>query len=136
MCKDALGDFSLSGKNIAATHVNIAILYMRAGDYENADIHYKKAITLKPKISEAYISMAANHIYQGEYDAAVKAVDIGINLGTEKLPEALYNRAIAYDRLEKYSLAYKDLKRALSIRPDWDAAINALGNYEVVSKPG
>jgi hypothetical protein len=52
------------------------------------------------------------------------------------MPEALYNRAIAYDRLDEFSLAYKDLKEALVLRPDWDVALKAINNYEVVPKPG
>ena len=136
ICKKALLDFSLTPDNKAATHINTAILYMRSGNYVEANGHYQKAITLRPKISEAYISLAANYIYQGEFEAAIKAVNIGIDLGTEKMPEALYNRAIAYDNLENYSAAYKDLKQVLALRPDWDAAIRAIDNYEVTAAPG
>jgi len=136
LCEDALLDFNLQGDNEAATHINTAILYMRRGDYSDADKHYQKAIDLRPKISEAYISIAANYIYQGEYQAAITAVTTGIDLGTEKMPEALYNRAMAYDRLEKYTLAYKDLKQALTLKPDWEDAMKAISRYDVVSKPG
>ena len=136
LCEEALAEETLLGDNEAATHINTAILYMRRGDYTDADRHYNEAIALRPKLSEAYISQAANHIYQGDYDAAVKAVTTGIDLGTDKMPEALYNRAIAYDRLENYTLAYKDLKQALVLRPDWEDAVKAISRYDVVSKPG
>ena len=136
LCEEALSEEPLIGKNRAATHINTAILYMRSEAYAEAQSHFNEAISLKPELPEAYISLAANHIYQGDYAAAIDAVTIGIDLGTEKMPEALYNRAIAYDRLEQYSLAYKDLKQALVLKPDWEDAIKALSRYDVVTKPG
>jgi len=136
LCETALATEVLTGTNEAATHINTAILHMRSGDYSKADMHYNEAITLRPKLSEAYISHAANHIFQGNYEAAVKSVTTGIELGTDKMPEALYNRAIAYDRLKQYTLAYKDLKQALALRPDWDDAVKAISRYDVVSRPG
>jgi len=50
------------------------------------------------------------------------------------MPEALYNRAIAYDRLQNYKGAYKDLKQALVLRPDWEPAMNLLSGYQVTTR--
>ena len=134
-CEAALLELNLSNKDIAATHVNLGVLLMRKGDHAKAKTHYARAIDMRPKLSEAYINYAASLIYTGEYSLAVTAVDTAIELGTEKMPEALYNRAIAYDRLQNYKGAYKDLKQALALRPEWPPAIDLLSGYQVTSRP-
>ena len=134
-CKKALSDPNLSKKDEAATHVNLGILLMRAKKYDEARRQYKNAIELQPKLSEAYINYAANLIYLGDFTEAVEASNKGIALGTKKMPEALFNRAMAYDNMRQYNLAYTDLKKALSLRPDWQPALRAIDNYEVSSSP-
>lgn len=133
ICKTALTE-TLTAKDLAATHVNLGVLLMRKGDYVEAQKHYAKSIDMRPKLSEAYINHAASLIYTGDYSAAVTAVDTAIDLGTEKMPEALYNRAIAYDRLQNYKGAYKDLKQALILRPDWAPALDLISGYQVTTR--
>jgi lipoprotein NlpI len=55
-------------------------------------------------------------------------------MGTEKLPEALYNRAIALDGLGLSDKALADLILALEIRPDWPPATNMISMYDKNSK--
>lgn len=133
-CEAALSEM-LTGKDLAATHVNLGVLLMRKGDYSEAQTNYARAIELRPKLAEAYINHAASLIYTGSYSEAVTAIDTAINLGTDKMPEALYNRAIAYDRLQNYKGAYQDLKLALNLRPDWEPALDLLSGYTVKSRP-
>ena len=132
-CQAALSEF-LPAKDIAATHVNFGVLLMRKGDYSDAQTHYAKAIEMRPNLSEAHINHAASLIYTANYSAAVTSIDKAIELGTDKMPEALYNRAVAYDRLQNYKSAYKDLQQALTLRPDWEPAIELLSGYQVTSR--
>ena len=132
-CKTALSEF-LPAKDLAATHVNLGVLYMRKGDYADAQTHYTKAIEMRPKLAEAYINYAASLVYTGDHNAAITAIDTAVELGTDKMPEALYNRAIAYDRLQNYKGAYKDLKQALALRPDWEPALKLLAGYQVTRR--
>ncbi len=134
-CKLALRDPNLSKKDEAATHVNLGILLMRAKRYDDSRAQYNLAIKMQPELSEAYINYAANLIYLGDFDAAITASNKGIELGTKKMPEALFNRAMAYDNLKRYNLAYADLKKALTLRPNWKPALRAIDNYEVAAKP-
>jgi len=135
-CEEALKniDLNLNRKNEAATHVNLGILLMRKGDNEKAQVHYKRAIELRPKAAEVYINYAASLIYTGEYQNAITTVNTAIDLGTEKMPEALFNRAMAYNRLQNYRGAYKDLKQALVLKPEWPVALKALENYTVTTR--
>jgi len=132
-CKAALSEF-LPAKDMAATHVNLGVLLMRKGDYAEAQSHYAKAIKIRPNLAEAHINHAASQIYTADYNAAVKSIDTAIEVGTHKMPEALYNRAVAYDRLQNYKGAYNDLKQALLLRPDWEPAIELLSGYQITTR--
>ncbi len=132
-CEDALTEMTLPHRDEAATHVNIGVLYMRKGDYSLAQASYSRAIEMRPKLSEAYINHGASLIYTGDYSEALAALNTAIDLNTKKMPEALFNRAMAYDRMENYKSAYKDLKQALVLKPEWPAALKALDNYVVTS---
>lgn len=134
-CKMALRDPHLSKKDEAATHVNLGILLMRSKQYDASRAQYKRAIAMQPNLSEAYINYAANLIYLGDFEDAIIASNKGIKLGTNKMPEALFNRAMAYDNLRQYNEAYADLKKALALRPDWKPALRAIDNYEISENP-
>ncbi len=134
LCEDALSKHDLSFKDRTSTHVNVGVLYMRRNDNENAQRHYKKAIELRPSMAEIYINYGASLIHVGDYDGAVEAINTAIDLKTEKMPEALYNRAIAYNRLNNYKGAYNDLKQALVLKPEWTAALKALESYTVTKQ--
>ena len=125
----------LSRDDRVATHVNMGILYMRRDDNKNAQKHYKKAIDIKPSMAEIYINYGASLIHIGDYEGAVNAINKAIELKTEKMPEALYNRSIAYNRLQNYKGAYYDLKEALMLKPEWPVALKALENYTVTKRP-
>ncbi len=130
-CKKALKDIHLSHKDKAATHVNIGILYMRSGDNEQAQKAFSAATTLRPNLAESYINYAASLIYTGDYDGALKAANTSIELGSNKMAEALFNRAIIYDYLRRDDDAYADFKQALVLRPNWQRARRALDKYDV-----
>jgi len=101
-----------SHKNKTATHINRGILLMRKGDHPGAVL-----------------------IHMNDYDGALDALNVAVETLDEKdLHEALFNRALAYDRKKQYREAYLDLKRALELRPDWTAAQQAISNYKVETK--
>lgn len=135
-CLSAL-QLDLLRKDEAATHINTGILYMRNGEYDKSRVQYQSAIALSPNLPEAYINYGAALIYMYETDAAIETLTKAISLEqtqqVEKLPEALFNRSIAYDRKLNYKAAYLDLKRALELRPDWPPAVAAIKRYDVKS---
>ena len=126
----------LSGKDQAATFINRGILLMRKGDYADARTDYERAIALRPNIDEAYINYGAVLLYLRDYAGALDALNTSIEMGTEKMPEALYNRALIYHAQQDYRAAYDDLTEALTLRPDWEIAQTALSRYNVQRKSG
>lgn len=130
ICESALRT-PLNTKDRAATHVNLGILLMRSENYTASKAEYETALDIRPDLAEAYINYGAVLIYSGDIEESITALTTAIELETSKLPEALYNRALAFDRQENYTSAYKDLKRALELRPDWDVALKAINRYDV-----
>ena len=135
ICNIAINDFT-SRKNKIATHINRGILFMRKGDFPAARTDFETAIELKPNFAKTYVNYGAVLIHMQDYDGAIEALNIAVQaLDKTELHEALYNRALAYDRKNQYKLAYLDLKRALELRPGWADAQKAIGNYKIESKP-
>ena len=85
----------MSKKDKAATHVNLGILLMRRGEYLKGTRAIYQSSMSQPELSEIYINLAASRIYTKNISKQVEAATKAIKMGTEKLPEALYNRAIA-----------------------------------------
>ena len=133
-CEKSLSEENLDRKDRAATYVNKGILQMRRGDHTAALAAYDSALKLKPKLAEAHINRGACLIYLSRPEEAIDALSISIDLDSNHLPDALYNRAVAYERLGQIKPAYKDFKRAADLRPDWDAPTQALERFQVVTK--
>jgi len=134
-CKTALSDGGLSPKDRAATYVNQGILQMRSGDFTEAMEAYDKAIKIKPSLAEAHINRGACLIYLGRAEEAIPVLTSAIEAEDDHKADALYNRAIAYDRMGEIKSAYLDFKKALELRPNWEPALDALTRFQVVSKP-
>ena len=133
-CTAAL-DQSLSRNDEAATLVNRGILYMRKGDQVSASADYDAAIDLKPDLTEAYVNYGASLIRQRKFDDALEALNMALkDTESSTRAAALYNRAIVFDSKENFGGAYRDLKAALAIRPDWDVALDLISRYEVLPR--
>lgn len=135
-CERALSEDHLGKIDRAATHVNLGILLMRRGDYPASLTAYDGALAINPDLAEAYINRGACLIFLSRPDDAITALTKSIELNTDHLPDALFNRAIAYERLGQTTAAYKDFRRAQDLRPDWDLPARALESYQVVTRKG
>jgi len=134
ICDSAL-DQTLSVKDRAATHVNRGILQMRKGQQKQAIKDYQSALKIRPNLTEAHVNLGAAFIYLDQLDDALKAINTALeDKDSATRPAALVNRAILYDRQEKYNLAYRDLKAADILKPDWDMIDTLLARYEVMPK--
>lgn len=132
VCERALSEGNLFGIDRAATHVNMGILLMRRESFIQALSAFDNAINIEPTLSEAYLNRGACLVFLERHQEAVEALTISIDLDTDYIAEALYNRALAYEPLEKLNLAYADLQRVKALRPDWDVLNKTLDRYQVV----
>ena len=133
-CSEAI-DGIISKKDLASTHVNRGVLYMRSGQQDKAAADYLKALDIRPNLTEAHVNYGASLIHQKRYDDAIDSLNIALaDTDSFTRPTALLNRAIAYDWQENYTSAYRDLKAALALRPDWEPALKVLSRYDVVTR--
>ncbi|WP_018147813.1 tetratricopeptide repeat protein [Henriciella marina] len=132
-CERALSAGALIGTDRASTLVNMGILLMRRGDHLKSLDAFDAAIRLRPKLAEAHLNRGANLVFLQRPDDAIAALTHSIDLETRHMPEALYNRALAYERMEHIELAYADLQLARTLRPDWSIVTRTLERYQVVS---
>jgi tetratricopeptide (TPR) repeat protein len=132
-CTDAL-DRTLIRSDEAATHVNRGVLLMRRGNFEDAIPDYERALELQPELAEAHINFGAALYYQGDDARALDAYNTAIDLGGDNTAEALFNRALVYERLDQPREAYYDLRAALELRPEWDQARESLERFTVMRK--
>lgn len=132
-CSDAFKSPMVRGDE-AATFVNRGVLLMRRGDHIKAERDYQSALRLEPKLAEAHINHGVVLFYQGEDAAALDAYTTAIALKTNKMAEVLFNRALAYERLDRPRDAYYDLKAALELRPDWEQAQQSLARFTVKTR--
>ena len=125
-------DEVISQRDRAATYVNRGLLYMRKGDQDLAMADYTAALKINPDLTQAYVNQSASFIRQNKFDEALEALNIALeDKESPTRSAALYNRAIVLDWKEDYKGAYKDLKAALAIKPDWEPALNLISRYEV-----
>lgn len=135
LCESALNDKALVRKERAATLVNLGILRMRQGEHDAALADYDKALTLNNRLAEVHINRGASLIYLGHYEGAIASLSKSLDLGTKKKPEALFNRAMAYEATGDLKAAYYDLREALALRPEWEPAARMMSRFSVSAKP-
>lgn len=134
VCDAAFGQM-ISRNDLAATHVNRGILRMRKGDLIAATQDYEDALEIKPDLTEAYVNLGAALIHQDRLDEALVALTTALeDIESGTRAAALVNRAIIYDRKDEARAAYKDLKAAEALKPDWDIVQTMLSRYVVVKK--
>lgn len=138
-CNDAF-DQGMNGRNTTATYVNRGILHMRRGDLDKAIADYEAALDRNPSLIEANINYGVVNFLQGDNALALEAYNTAIALskdkklkGSNKMAEALYNRALVHERMDNAKAAYYDLQAALELKPDWKQARSALERFTVVS---
>ena len=130
-CTRALREQAMTRKNRAATYVNRGVLRMRVGRYGDSLADYREALKLQPELGEAYLNMGAAYIYQKDFSAALSPLDRAIELVSDDLFAAHYNRAIARENTGNVYGAYTDFQTSLDLKPGWELAERQLTRFSV-----
>lgn len=124
-----------SYNDMAATHVNRGILYMRKGDQTAATKDYETALEMDASLTEAYVNLGASLIHQDRLDEALVVLNTALeDTESDTRAAALVNRAIIHDRRDEARAAYFDLKAADALQPGWPLVETMLSRYTVVKK--
>ena len=133
ICDRALSYETLNITNRAATYTNRGVFRMRGGNYDKALEDYSKAKKLRPEMGEIYLNEGAALIFKEDYVTALETLNTAIELNSDDLYAAHYNRAIAREKLKDYQGAYEDFKIALELKPDWEMAEWQVSRFTIKS---
>ena len=131
LCTKALTVGQLNMKNRAATLVNRGIIRMRDGRYDAALRDYASAERLNQGNGPLYLNRGAALIYKKQFSDALDSLNAAIEMETQDLFAAYYNRAIAKENTGDVQGAYFDFKKSLELKPDFEQAKWQLERFTV-----
>jgi tetratricopeptide (TPR) repeat protein len=131
ICAQAADNATLMPLDRAGTIVNLGVIRLRSGRFEEADGDFSAAIRLMPDLAEAYVNRGAARIGMRRFKEAVADVDKALALGVKEPEKAYYDRALAYEWLENPKAAYADYKKALELSPAWELAQQQIYRFKV-----
>ena len=106
--------------NNPEAHNNLANSLSDQGFYEEADLHFRESIRLKPT-ANAYSNRALNLIKAGLYDEAAISAEMAVRMNP-RFPQARNGLATAYAKQGKAAEAIKQYREALRLMPGWPPA--------------
>lgn len=133
VCTRAIQSRTLNKRNLVATHINRGIMRMRMNNFDQSLEDYAVAKELSPDFGAVYLNEGAALVSMGRHDDAIDALNRAIELETQDVFAAYYNRALANEILGNDSKAYFDYRKALELRPGWDLPTRQLERFTVVT---
>ena len=89
--------------------------------YDDAIIHYTKALKLNPDSTKGYVNRAITYRHKGNFDAAIQDCNKAIELNPD-YAQAYLNRGNAYREKGKFDIAIQDYSKAIELNPDYAIA--------------
>lgn len=130
-CTLALQTEPLTGRDLAGTYVNRGVIELRRKQYGLAQADFDRAVKIAPDMGEAFVNRGAAFIAQRQYAQGLVEIDKGLRLGSDEPEKAYFNRALANEGLDDMKAAYFDYRKALELKPDWDAPKKELARFTV-----
>jgi type IV pilus biogenesis/stability protein PilW len=118
------------------SHNNLALAYQVKKFYKKSEKHFKIAISLKDKFSDAENNLGALYIKMKRWDEAIKSCKKAAKNPLYRTPEKAYsNIGRAYYKKKKYKLAMKYQRKAIASDQNFCYAYANLGQAQMrVSK--
>jgi tetratricopeptide (TPR) repeat protein len=135
LCDAAISQPDITPRDIAATMINRSILRTHSGDYEGAVVDCTHGLSIDSDLAEGYVDRGVAEIMLKNWPSALADINRGIDMNTDKLEFAYYDRGIVEESTGNIRAAYEDYKKAVQLRPDFDLAAHALLHFKVVRQP-
>ena len=119
--------------SLTSAHNTIAILYQRLGELDKAEYHYKQAVSLTPKYSEAQNNYGTYLCGQGRYEESVPRFLAAIQNPLYRSPAQAYeNAGLCARGIPDLERAEQYLRKALQINPRLGKSLLAMAeiSYE------
>lgn len=133
LCTRAIELEALNLSNKAATYTNRGVLRMRQGEYDSALADYAIAKRMKPATGATWLNEGAAYIFKKDYNSALVSLEKAIELNSEDLYAAYYNRAIAREHTGDVEGAYYDFVKSKELNPDFPQTDNQLARFTVTT---
>ena len=118
----------------AEAHYWLGVSYWAQGQWAKERAEYEKTLALDKDNLGANLYLGHNYLDQGEWNKALAQYDTVLRLDDEQ-PEALYNRAVALDNLNRTAETRLAWKAFLDLHPEGGMALaaadqlNGLGDF-------
>lgn len=133
ICTRAIELEALNLTNKAATFTNRGVARMRQGNYDSALADYAIAKRMKPATGATWLNEGAAYIFKKDYAAALVSLDKAVELNSEDLYAAHYNRAIAREHTGDTQGAYYDFVKSKELNPDFPQTDAQLERFTIVT---
>ena len=133
LCTRAIELEALNLSNKAATYTNRGVLRMRQGDYDRALSDYAVSKKIKPATGATWLNEGAAYIFKKDFNSALVSLEKAIELDSEDLYAAYYNRAIARENTGDVEGAYFDFVKAKELNPDFAPTDRQLSRFTVTT---
>lgn len=135
LCTDAINDPDITPRDSAATMINRSILRTHDGDYEGAIADCTHGLRIDSELAEGYVDRGVAEIMLKNWPDALADINKGIDMNTDKMEFALYDRGIVEEAMGNIRAAYDDYQKAVHMSPDFELASHALTHFKVIRKP-
>jgi len=115
-----------SSPELPEAHRSLGRYYMFAGDFNNAEKSYLKAVELNPKYAIGYRTLSWLKELAGDHEKATYWAKMSLKFAPND-PETLLLLSLININLKKYTLAMATLHRAVELAPDYGRAYYNLG---------
>jgi type IV pilus assembly protein PilF len=117
-------------------HNELGLVYRDLEAYPKSLFHFKKALTLKPKFSEARNNLGTLYLLLKEWDSALACFQKAVSNIFYKTPHYAYNNmGLAYHNKGNYQKAIESYHKALQSFPSYSLCYENLArSYEAVNQ--
>lgn len=133
ICTRALELEALNLTNKAATYTNRGVLRMRQGNFDAALTDYAASKRLRPATGATWLNEGAAYIFKKDYNSAIASLDRAIELESQDLYAAYYNRALAREYSGDIEGAYFDFVKSKELNPDYRNTDVQLARFSVTT---
>lgn len=130
-CDEALASANLFSRDRAAVLVNRGILHRINDDIEASWADYKAALTINPKLPEAWANRGNLFFLYGHFENAIADYDAAVDFGIKNQAPARLNKAMALGWLGRDDEARAGFEDVIRRYPDWQLAKD---NYRLYQK--
>lgn len=102
----------------ASAHRLLGTAFYKWQKYDLATTEFNRALALNPNDADTFDALGAVRLYEGQPDAAIKAVETALRFNPNLGPSGLIHLGLAYYLLGEYGKAIRTLEGALGRNPN------------------